>query len=322
MKPGVYEGMPFAEYLAAPALSSGVIHTLNTQCAKAAWYESHLNRVRGNDDEADDTAESDVGSVAHQILLEGSSDCCAVINPEDHPAEKSGAIPNGWTNKSIRAARDAARAAGKIPMLPGAMNKCMRMVESAREYIDSLKRNEPAVWAALQPNGGISELSVFFEQDGILSRMRPDRISNDRRIVVHVKTTSTSVEPESWTRTQMSANGYWLTAAWYRLGIDLTFGEPDSEHLFLLIGQKPPHLCSLVGVDPAGFAHGVEQMDVGFTAWKQCLTRNHFPGYANRAVYPEVPAFEIARWQERTAIREGNPYTWEEMYGSPERKAA
>ncbi len=302
MKSGVFPNLSMREYLAAEALSAGVIHTLNTQCPKAAWYESHLNARSIDVDEDDDTAESDTGSVSHQILLEGSRDCCAIINPEDHPAEKTGAIPRGWTNKSIRQARDTARAAGKIPMMPASMNKCMRIVESAREYIDSLRTTEPAIWGALQPDGGQSELSVFFEQEGILSRMRPDRISNDRRIVVHLKTTATNVEPEAWARTQMA--GYWLTAAWYRLGIDLTFGVPDSQHFFLVVGQKPPHLCSLIGVDPAGMAHGVEQMDVGFREWQRCVAANRFPGYPARAVYPEVPAYEIARWQEHTAVRE------------------
>ena len=60
------------------------------------------------------SAEMDAGTVAHAILLEGNSDVVTIIDPTNHPAEKTGNIPDGWTNKSIRAARDSARASGKL----------------------------------------------------------------------------------------------------------------------------------------------------------------------------------------------------------------
>ena len=45
----------------------------------------------------------DAGTIAHEILLEGSQNCVTVIDPADHPAEKTGTTPSGWTNKSLGA---------------------------------------------------------------------------------------------------------------------------------------------------------------------------------------------------------------------------
>src|ERR1700693_4471465 len=93
------------EYLDLPAVSASLVCDILDKCPRAAWWNSYLNpdRVR------ETSALMDAGTVAHAILLEGSEACCTVIDPNNHPAEKTGAIPEGWTNKSIRAARDIVR---------------------------------------------------------------------------------------------------------------------------------------------------------------------------------------------------------------------
>jgi PDDEXK-like domain of unknown function (DUF3799) len=296
MKPGIYPGIPMAEYLEIPAASASLIKTMVDECPRKAWHVSHLNpdRVRETSDGAD------CGTIAHEILLEGTQACVEIIDPADYPA-KNGNIPNGWTNTSIRAARDDARTAGKIPVLPCDMVAINGMVDSARAYIESLRKDEPAIWAAFQPGGGDSELTCLWEDNGTLCRMRPDRISKDRGVVIDPKFTKRAAEPDSFGRTQLGPMGYRISAAFYRRGCEAMFAtSPD--YVFLVVEQEPPHLCSLVGVDPAGFELGAGQVETGLRQWRQCVKSGRWPAYPTRVCYPELMPWEQARWEAREVM--------------------
>lgn len=311
MRPGIYQALPMADYLRLQAFSASLVNAIINECPRAAWFDSWLNP---NPPPADDSDASDTGSVAHAILLEGSSECVCVIDPMDHPAKTTGAIPNGWTNGSIRAARDAARAAGKIPMLPCDMAPVAAMVDSALVFIESLRDTEPAIWAAFQPDGGQSELTCLWDDGGTLCRMRPDRISNDRRIIVDAKFTKRSAEPDSWGRTQIGPMGYRISASFYRRGAHALF-HIDTQYVFLVVEQEPPHLCSLVGVDPTGYAMADEQVAYALKEWRRCVSANHWPAYANRVCYPEVSPWEQARWLEKQGIgADGIPYDISKLF--------
>src|SRR3989339_1727796 len=105
MTPGIYAGMSMEAYLAAEAASASVIKTLLSECPRAAWHDSFLNSNKT----ATNATNTDRGTIVHSLLLEGSSYGVVVIDPNDHPAKNTGTIPDGWTNQSIRAARDKAR---------------------------------------------------------------------------------------------------------------------------------------------------------------------------------------------------------------------
>ena len=293
---GEFPGLPMAEYLGMPAVSASLVKTILDQCPRAAWHASWLNPHQ----DRQSTAAMDTGTIVHQILLEGHMDGIVVIDPRDHPAEKTGAIPGGWTNKSIKAARDAARDAGKIPVLLDDMVQIDAMVVSAKEFIAGLQPTEPAIWAAFQPDGGDSELSMVWDDDGTLCRMRPDRISKDRRVIIDVKTSAMSVEPDSFGRRQMINMGYYISAAFYRRGIE-ELHNISPAYVFLAIETAPPYLCSLVGIDPAGFELGGAKVEVGLHLWKACAAVDKWPGYPNRVCYPELPPWEQARWEEKEA---------------------
>lgn len=309
--PGIYPGVSMADYLALPCFSAGVIKRIINECPAAAWHESWLSGKAPTEDDAeagddaaaesDDTDASDAGSVAHAILLEDSTDGVAVIDPRDHPADKTGNIPKGWTNKSIKAARDEARAAGKIPMLLSTMHTVNAMVDSGRCFIESLRNTEPAIWAAFQPGGGDSELTCLWDDGGTLCRMRPDRISKDRRVIIDPKFSKRAASPAAWSRAQIGPMGYRISAGMYRRGAEVLFGTlPD--YIFLVIPQQPPHLPFLVGMDPPNLALGHSQVEYGMNVWRACIESGEFPAHPPRVCYPDLPAWEAAQWADQTGI--------------------
>lgn len=311
MNPGIFPGLSMAEYLALPAVSQGVLQTLLDKCPRAAWFDSYLNPNRPRGEDSD---EMDAGTIAHAILLEGSTAGVAVIDPLDHPAEKGGGIPVGWTNKSIRAARDAARADGKVPVLKGKMAEINAMVDSARSYIESLKTSEPEIWAAFQTGGGESETTFVWIDNSILCRCRPDRISADRKLIIDLKTTAASAEPDAWGRTQMVKEGRYTGAAFYHRGVATLCNEMPA-YVYLVVETAPPYLCSLVGVDPHGMGLGAAKIALAMKEWRQCVLDGVWPGYPNRVAYPEIPPWEDARWAERLGNDEqGIPYDVSKLF--------
>ena len=307
-------GVPMADYLAMPAVSASLLKVIVNECPRMAWYQSWLNPKRPADDA---TKASDAGTIAHGILLEGSTANVEVIDPEDHPAEKTGAIPQGFTNKSIKAARDVAILAGRTPVLKDDFANIEAMVPEARRFLnEEVKAKEPAIWAAFQPGGGDSELTITWDDGPTACRIRPDRISTDRELICDYKTTKTSAEPDRWGRTQMVGMGYYTSAAFYHRGIVATFNVAPA-YAFLVQEQDPPFLCSLVGVDPHGFDLGAAKIAYGLALWQACAKSGKWPGYPGRVCYPEIPQWEDSRWEEREAQARtlGRPFTEEDLIG-------
>ena len=300
MNPGIYPGLPMADYLALPAVNATIIKTIIDECPRAAWWESWFNA----DLEVETSDYMDLGTVAHAILLEGSQACVQIIDYPD------------WRTNAAKAQRDEARALGKIPMLACKMPAVEAMVASAREFIDSVKLTEPAIWQAFQQDGGESEVTMVWQDGPTLCKIRPDRISTDRKLIVDAKFTGTSAEPDGWGRTQMIRMAYYVGAAFYRRGCRALF-ETLPEYVFLVVQTDPPYLCSAVGVDPHAFELGAAKVEAGLRMWAACAAANRWPAYPNRCVYPEIPAWEDARWQERedAEVARGFPYQPEQLFG-------
>ena len=85
MKPGIYRDLPMADYLAIDALSTTPVRALIEECPRAGWWRSRLNPARPREV----SNEMDLGTIAHGILLEGSTDGVVVIDAldEDELAE-------------------------------------------------------------------------------------------------------------------------------------------------------------------------------------------------------------------------------------------
>jgi hypothetical protein len=306
VKPGIYEGVPMEEYLAMPACSASTLLTLLDRCPRAAWFDSWLNPKRPA---SSSTPAQSVGTLAHALLLEGSVEKMVVIDPNDHPNEKGGGFATGWTNKSVKAARDAALAAGKIPVFPQVARDVESMAAAARDYLRAVSGIEPAVHDLFQPGGGKSEVTIVWEEDGCFFRMRPDRLSLDMMLMGDVKTTAASAEPDRWGRTQLFGMGYYVAAAFYRRGLGRATGN-QAEYVYLAQEQDPPHLCSLIGTDPAAKALGDAKVARGIARWKACMASGQWDGYPLRVAYPEAPMWEAAREEENHAI----PYDISKMH--------
>ena len=306
MNPGIYT-MSMDAYVRTPAVSASLLNTFNERCAAAAWHRSWLNPHAPRES----TDLMNAGTIAHAIVLEGSRKGLVIIDPEDYPA-KNGNIPEGWTNTAIRAARDAAIADGKLPVIAGAMDKIDAMADAADLFIESLEHTEPAIFAAFDEGGGDSEISLLWDEKGTLCRARPDRINKLRNLVVDLKFTGVSANPEVWARTHMDE----LRAEHYAAGAKALFGVEDLEYVYLVVENEAPYLCSLVGLDPAARELGRLQRRHALEGWRSCVAKQFWPAYPKRVAYPEPKPWVIEQWATRAGENDelGIPYDISKLF--------
>jgi hypothetical protein len=130
---GVYD-IPEAEYFAARyALScSGAKLLLPPSCpAKFFWRMDHPEHKKA----------WDLGSGAHQLVL-GTGPELVEVKADD------------WRTNAAKAERDAARAAGKIPLL----SRDVAVVKAMAAALEA----HPVAWNLLDPEHGHAEQSLFW----------------------------------------------------------------------------------------------------------------------------------------------------------------
>ena len=278
--PGIYD-IPAAEYHAdpcpQPSLSNSIAQILLNKSPLHAWY-SHP-RMNPNY-KADDDAKFDVGTAAHAFLLEGL-DKMQPIDPQDYPA-KNGNIPAGFTNKVIREARDAARAAGKIPVLLSVANDIRCMVEVALEYVAQSEI------AGIFSSGNPEQTVIWKEWDWMWCRSRIDWLGE--RIALDYKST-TDASPEAFSR-QLVRMGYHFQDAFYTRGLEMA-DKKRRKFIFLVQEVEPPYSCSLAACAPMLKEISQNTMIHTMETWHNCMRDNKWPGYSPRIAWADAPAWLI-----------------------------
>ena len=279
-KPGVYDAIPFDDYLAdpcpEPSLSSSVALELVTRSpAHAFRYHPRLGGHRG-----DESNVADKGSVAHDLLLYGENK----IAPLDFP---------DFRTKAAQTARDEARQNGLVPILAHKLVEARDMADAAREFIATSEIREE--WEA-----GKSEQTVIVRDAEAWLRCRPDRYAERHGVVMHYKTTDGSVRPEDFIRMQFRRMEYGFVLAFYSYVLALHDVSVMRPRQFILAQeQNPPYACVLLALTPAKLAIESARVNVAVQTWRRCMASNLWPAYTGRVHYVEPAAWELAQAEER-----------------------
>lgn len=289
MNPGVYT-MPSEEYHALPALSSGLAQTIIQRSPLHAWTESRaLNPAfREVEKEA-----FDIGSGAHALLLEGE-DRMVVVDADD------------WRTKKAREDRDAAREAGKHPVL-------------ARRYADIVKMRDVAEVAIRNceelglPNGlrgGLSERVIIWTDpvSGAQGRARPDWWSEDGSLLFDYKST-TDATPAAFSR-QIARMGYHYQAQHYSEGAG-ALKPPTRRPISFVFGAQettPPYAMSFHACAPSLLFIAARDLAWARMTWIDCLRTGQWPSHSNRIHYAEAEGWQVTESEALEAyVAEARP---------------
>lgn len=280
--PGVYAGMPADWYHAdpclTPSLSSGVLRRL-INGTPAHAYVAHPRLGGGNDDRS--TPRTDFGSAAHRYVLGRGADV-EVLTYAD------------YRTNAAKAARDAAEAAGKIPLLMEKYAAVQRLVQPAREVLDGIASGaaeaevvivwEERLYVSTSP-GHQAEPFAF------LCRAMLDSLWRIGPLVIDYKTCN-DCSPETFGR-HLFQQDYDLQRAFYLRGVRKLFG--DEARFAFLAQEMDTGICCLHEPDEHATDLADAMVTNGMQKWAESLKANRWPGYGTSAHPAMMPLWKAQR---------------------------
>lgn len=278
---GIHPDVPMAAYVAdllrkEPTASKGDLWRIVETSAAHAWQD----HPRLNPEWCDSpSSRGDVGSAVHDVSLLGYDETkAAIVRTHD---KKTGKVicPTDWKTVAARAARDKARAEGKIPILEKHAVQIHGMDRAASRLLEARGFERERV-----------EHTILWKEEGVWCRTRPDIICGD--YVIDLKTAE-SADPIVWTKRQMLSKGYHIQASHQKAGI-YAIEKRNVEPLWLIVELKPPHAATLIGMQPELADFADRQRALGLKMWAACLESGHWPGYSTDTHWADLPV-----WAER-----------------------
>lgn len=274
LQPGIHT-IPAERYHADPAsvpsLSNSLLKPLLTQTPRHAWMRHP--RLNPRFVPSEDKAAFDLGTVAHALLLEGANRACS-IDAED------------WRTKAAKEDRDAARAAGFIPMLPSQYAAAMAMNEAARDYIASCVGQVRDAFERGKPE----QTLIWYEPAGIWCRARLDLLSDDRETIIDYKTTALD-GPAAFMR-RIPEHGYDTQAVLYPRGI-AALGHRRPRFIFLVQETFAPFLSYLIEPAESMIELGTGKITRAIPLWRDCVGGNRWPAYTTQVHQAEAPVWAL-----------------------------
>lgn len=263
-----------ADPCAVPSLSTSIAKLLVDRSPRHAWFaHPRLNPAH----EREERDIFDLGSVAHSRML-GDPKPLAVIDAPD------------WRTKDAREARDAARAAGKLPILAANMERVDAMVTAVRAQLAGHAEASDAF------TDGRPEQTLIWQERGVWCRARLDWLPAGGRVFDDFKSTSGAAHPDAWGARQFFDTGADLQAAFYRRGIRAVLGISDPVFRFVVAELDPPHALCVMQPGPDVLAIADRKVDVALDLWRHCLRHNRWPGYPSRTCHIELPTYRETAW--------------------------
>jgi hypothetical protein len=281
-------GLPAVDYHALRALSASGAWLLAEECPAKFLWRSPWNPLYMPEAKT----EFDLGVAAH----------LAVLEPQ-HQADSVVLIEAGdYRSSRARDARDAARAAGKVPLLPYQLDIISAIAGSIRAH--------PIAAEAFK--GGDAEVTLTWRDPGtgIPCKARPDYLPAHRRWLVDLKTAQ-SANPRTW-RDQAYRLGYHARAAWYLGGAESVLGHVPQEYWFVIVENEPPYLVSVITFDEEALAWGRIASRKACALFARSAAANDWPGYSepgqnrDRAFRISLPSWALYQLHDRDEAGEFN----------------
>ena len=271
-----------------PRLHQSTANTL-LKCPRLAWY--YHEDLGGH--KKPGTKATKLGNVLDKMIF-GVGPELEVIDPAHHVGPKGG-IPEGWTNASIRAARDAAEAAGRFPVL-------LDEYEGNRLFVDEVLRQlreEHQIEFT-----GESQVTLQWEsrENGVPCEGRLDHLVFQRldppRIMIWDLKTCRDASEEAVARSIVKY-GYHIQHAAYVEAASVLNPKAIVEMEFLFAETEPPFLVRRVPLAGTMKSLGEYQWARACRIWKDCVEKNDWPGYP-------VTRIEAKPYQLIEAVEDGD----------------
>lgn len=254
-----------ADYHAHPAVSKSHLDKVAKSPAHYWAYYLDPNRVP-----PEPTAAMVLGTALHTAVL------------EPHLWDEQFAVPPQAFDRRTKVGKELAaafeaEAEGKTVLTPDDADRIRRMADAVHRHPAS---------SFLLDLPGTREASYFWadEATGLECKCRPDWHSQDRRLLVDVKTTE-DASPRGFAKSCANFR-YHVQAHWYQQ----PFQEAE-QFLFIAVEKQPPHLVAVYAATPAMVAAGARAAGRDLQVLADCHASGVWPGYGD-----EILPLDLPRW--------------------------
>jgi len=263
-----------------PSLSSSIAQIITERSPLHAHY---LHPRLGGGRSDDESAAKERGSILHALLL-GTGQEIEPIEAEN------------FRTKAAQQARDAAIAAGKVPILAGEYEELLDLGELLRRRLA-----DKGVTLA-----GESEVTAIWERDGVLCRGRFDKLLATDFLIQDLKFCATA-SPEEITR-KMIAFGYDIQGAAYVEGFETLISDAAgrARMQFVFVEADPPHAVTVIEPDGTLRELGRKKWKRAKEIWRRSTETNHWPDYSAGVLRVGAPAWAVTKDSETEANRMEN----------------
>lgn len=278
---GLYDGIPDEVYHAdpcsVPSLSSSIAKLLVTRSPRHAFLKHpRLNKAKALEVEPTNR-KRDIGSVSHKLVL-GAGKMVRGLNFGD------------YKSADARKARDAAKAAGLVPILADDFEKAEAIASVVRGELQGTELD------GIFDDGEPEVTIVWQDIGGIWCRSRVDFLPSAVRqgghvIVPDLKTSSGSAHPEDWQRAgfDIGAN---IQAAFYERGLKAVIPTIRTvEFRFVVIEQEEPYAASVVGMGGQAMEEARGLVELAMQIWASCTKSGSWPGYSKETTFLDPPVY-------------------------------
>jgi len=265
---GRVNDMPHSEYLRVEAVSNSGLKRLR----KSPWHYNRL--LRGSVPEPEPTREIRQGSVTHTLFLEGIEVFGAryVVGPD---ISKNSNAWKEWKAQQERAGKEI-------------IDEPMR--EAAYAMSDALA-SHPEVSRLWRDYPGMSEVSLFWDEGGVYSKARIDRLLDavEGHIIVDLKTGG-DMSLGAFTTT-CARLGYAHQAAWYSRAVKAVTGRDVVGYKVIACEQSFPYAVTTFYFGEAVLAQANEHIDRLLAQYRYCTQMDDWPGYPSEQTIETMPAW-------------------------------
>lgn len=262
-EPGLYTRLSHEQYHADP-IPGGSLSS--TGARKLTPPDGSPARFKYDQGHPEHKRAFDLGQLAHNQLTDTGPEI--VVLDEDN-----------FRKQKTRDDRDDAYAAGQVPVLPQDMDT----------VYDMMKALERHPWAAalFERGSGQPEPSMFWQDEGIWRRSRPDMISHrthpkTHQLMVAEYKTAPSAEKHNFTKHSYNL-GYHQQAAWICdavRGVGILPPDEDPMFLFVVQEKKQPYIVNVIEAPSDALMWGRLLNAEAISIYKQCRRLNRWPGYS------------------------------------------
>ena len=276
-KPGIHNisaELYHADPCPEPSLSSGIANIL----LKKSPLHARNAHPRLNPNFTEKNSETfDLGTVAHQVFLEGDFTNIAVIDYDD------------WRTSAAKEARANAYLEGKTPILEKNMSRVRAMVIEAQMAAAGFGEIDSMAC-------GRAEQTLTCKIENAWFRARLDWLQNDKKIIIDYKTTE-SANPDDFINRSIIQTGYDVQAAFYlRLLKELTGVE--AKFIWMVQENTAPYACSFVSMGEQMLDYASRKVTHAMQLWRGCIGTDTWPSYDKQVHYADMPAWAANKAEE------------------------